>query len=1019
MNTRCHLPKKVPPALSASVMNRSAALGHDASCVSSSLQPKQPNMHPKPMHQNIRTLLVGATLLIATQFVGGQAVTNWVAFNDHVPGPGTAPNANAYNLRGTPGTPPEPVAGFFTNFLDGAVTPAFIISEATGAPDYFGTMAYPNAGTPAYNLFNGIVDVGNVNSGIGLRSSAGTTTTLTFSNLNPSQRYILRGTSARGGNYPRRWTLVSLMGADSFVDAHTTGVFTRNNFPTGTMTNGQAAYDSGENRADGALVGWDNINPGSDGVFKIKCEQYIDSPLPNGDTPDLAAYGYALNSIYLAELGSPTPPVITVNPPANVTLVQNRPLTLSGNAQGAPLPTLQWYKDDMAVAGATSRTFSVPLAQPSDSGDYYLVAGNSLNQATSTVARVTVYPDTNGPVLLSVRTDDTFQTVTLNWDEIMDPSPTVELGNFQIQDSLGNPIGVTSLDYQGSNIVLHVPVLQPDATYSIEIDFQQDLAINATVPVGNPQGDQNGIVTNFHTWAFTPGFTRFQAYLGLSASASISEFVGLPVYPNSPTLGFYTNVLYWPQTAPNVERYAMRFTGVFVAPESGTHRFDPAHDDDMRLRVYPGENPSGTPTELAAPCCTGLTGGPTLDIDLTAGQRYYYELIVRENGGGDYAGLAVTLPSGTVSSPIDSQFLAIAANPTGASVTITQQPADQTFVANPGVSLFANDFNADNGGFTVTTPQAYDGPWMYNSGTGSWQQNGQETEDNHPNTSLLDSPPLTITASGEVILSFEHRYSFEQDTTSWDGGQVRVSVNGGPFIAVPSTSFTSNSYNGAVGASTSLLAGQPAFVGNSPGFVFITSVATLGRFNAGDTLRVEFMAAGDGNTTGSQTPDWEINAVQLIQGSLQTVTFSVRASEVNESGTNPPQAYQWLRYNGMSFVPIFRATTADYTFAPQPSDDGAQFRAIVFIPGASATSAIATLNGAATGPRLAIRRGANNTVAITWPASFATYILESAPTVPSATWTTVAHMVVGGENIATISLPATGNAFYRLKAPIP
>jgi hypothetical protein len=717
----------------------------------------------------------------------------------------------------------------------------------------------------------------------------------------------------------------------------------------------------------------------------------------------------------------PTPLVIT-NQPASRTVPENRNISLTVGVTGTA-PQFQWYKGTnapVALLDATNQAYSITNTAVSDTGDYFVIVSSPLNVVTSRVARLTVVTDANGPVLMSIRTDDTFQTVTLIWDEIMDPNPTIELGNFQIQDSTSNPIAITSLDYQGSNMVLHVAApLQLDAAYSIEIDFQQDIAGNATLPVGNPQGDQNGIVTNFHTWVIAPGFTRFQAYLSLPANDSISEFVGLPVYPNSPTFGFHTNVLYWPQTAPNVERYAMRFTGLFVAPENGLHKFNVAHDDAMRLRVYPSETPSGTPTELAEPCCNDLAGGLTLDVDLVAGQRYYYELIVRENGGGDYAGMAVTLPSGTVSSPIDSQFLAIAANPTGASVTITQQPADQTFVANPGVSLFANDFNADNGGFTVTTPQAYDGPWMYNLGTGSWQQNGQETESNHPNTSLLDSPPLTITASGEVILSFQHRYSFEQDSTSWDGGQVRVSVNGGPFVAVPPTSFTSNSYNGTVGASTSLLAGQPAFVGNSPGFVFITSVATLGRFNAGDTLRVEFMAASDGNTKGLQTPNWEINAVQLVQGSVQTVTFSVRASGMNESGTNPPQAYQWLRYNGMSFVPIFRATAADYTFAPQPSDDGAQFRAIVLVPGASATSAIATLNGTATGPRLAIRRGANNTIVIAWPASFASHILESAPTVPSATWTIVAHTVAGGENIATISLPATGNAFYRLKAPIP
>ncbi len=658
-------------------------------------------MKTKTMHHITRTLLLAAALSITTRLAAAEAVTNWAAFNDYVPSATTHPNANVYNLRGVAGTPPEPVAGFLKDFVTGAPTPAYIIAEATGAPDFFGAISYPNAGTPAYNLFNGIVDLGNNNSAIGIRSSANTTVTLTFSNLNPSQRYIFRGTAVRGNSYVRRWTLASLRGAASFTDAHTMGVYTMANFPTGTMTNGQAAYNSGENRAEGALVGWDNIDPGPDGVFTIKCEQYVDTPLPNGQTPDLGAYGYAFAGIYLAEVGAPTPAMITANPPANVTIEQDRALNLTANAQGAPAPTFQWYKGNVEVPGATARTYYVTNAQPSDSGDYYVVAVNSLNRATSTVSHVTVFLDTNGPVLLSAKADDSFQRITLRWNEPVSPGPASESGSYTIQDPSGNAVDVLSIDYFGTNVVLRVAPLLRNTNYQIEIDYQSDNRGNLTKAVGTPVNDDNGIVTNIRSWAITPGLTRFDAYLNLPAGETIGQFVASPAYSNSPSFSFYTNILNWPQSVPNLDQYVMRFTGLYVATESGTHIFDPAHDDDARLRIYASDDPLGTFTELLETGTSGFgtaaSATTTLSVDLVAGSTYYYEFIVREFGGGDIAGLEVRTPT-TTNSPITSEHLAAAADPTLApNFGISVQPQGQTIAENHSATLSVTVTNAGGG----------------------------------------------------------------------------------------------------------------------------------------------------------------------------------------------------------------------------------------------------------------------------------------------------------------------------------
>jgi len=387
------------------------------------------------------------------------------------------------------------------------------------------------------------------------------------------------------------------------------------------------------------------------------------------DTPDTVVD--TTNSISGAFIGYPLAPRDLGGP---LTLVQDlHDLTVQENhfATFAPqvsnpsgLPVFyKWFRDGVEIPGAIGPSYSLQ-AMSADSGATFQVQVAKIGVVTnSQTVTLTVVPDNAGPVLLSAKTDDTFQRIVLTWDEPVLLDSAAELGNYIILDPMGNQVFASSVDYNGSNVVLHVSSLQPNTTYSLEIDFQSDELSNFTLPVGSPVVDPNGIVVNLRTFVITPGLTRFQAYLGLPATGTIDEFVASPAYPDGANFGFYTNVLYWPQSAPNLDQYAMRFTGYFVASESGTHHFDPAHDDDARLRVYAGEDQGGPFTELAEVGTSAFGDGLTVDVDLLAGNKYYYELIVRELAGGDYAGLAVMMPSGAVSSPIAGQYLAAATDP--------------------------------------------------------------------------------------------------------------------------------------------------------------------------------------------------------------------------------------------------------------------------------------------------------------------------------------------------------------------
>lgn len=323
--------------------------------------------------------LAVATGLAMTSMASAQ-VTNWVAYNDHRPS--TTPTANGWkitapNVTGFDmGAPLDLTASPLIDFRTGNSLGATVAFTRTGGPDDFGAIGRPvRTNTPMAKIFYGICDM--VNDGlVGVRAmppnTAESFVTMTFGGLDPAKRYIFRGSVARNGGYGNRWSVANIA-ADGWTDAHINGdggpgVLTVNNFPASALSPGHAAWNSGANN-EGAVVGWNDIAPLSDGTFTITSKQYtgaIPGGLANGP------YGYAFTAMALTEVEI-VAPAITVNPATTTTVEQNRLLSLSVAATGAPL-NYQWYTEAAGeISGATFPTYSVAQAQVSDSGRYYAV----------------------------------------------------------------------------------------------------------------------------------------------------------------------------------------------------------------------------------------------------------------------------------------------------------------------------------------------------------------------------------------------------------------------------------------------------------------------------------------------------------------------------------------------------------------------------------------------------------------------------------------------------------------------
>lgn len=174
---------------------------------------------------------------------------------------------------------------------------------------------------------------------------------------------------------------------------------------------------------DGALnYGWFLTNTVDDGW------QFASS---EAATPDLRP---SLTVTF--EEGPLVPARIPVPPPTNrIVVLQNQPFEIPCGVAG-PLLELQWFKDAVALPGATNAVLRRAAATPEDAGTYQLHVSNPYPSATnSPPVDVQVIADTLAPSLTSaVAGGVTNLTVlTLTFSEPLAPASAVQATNYSLQ----------------------------------------------------------------------------------------------------------------------------------------------------------------------------------------------------------------------------------------------------------------------------------------------------------------------------------------------------------------------------------------------------------------------------------------------------------------------------------------------------------------------------------------------------------------------------------------------------------
>ncbi len=149
---------------------------------------------------------------------------------------------------------------------------------------------------------------------------------------------------------------------------------------------------------------------------------------------------------------------------------------------------------------------------------------------------------------------------------------------------------------------------------------------------------------------------------------------------------------------------------------------------------------------------------------------------------------------------------------------------------------------------------------------------------------VLESPAITLSAEGDPAqLAFDHWLATETD---WDGANVKISVDGGPFTLIADSAFVFNGYNDTLNSSaqdnTNPLASEPAWTGTNGGSFdgsWGRSIVSLaGLASAGQTIRLRFELGVDGC---SGNTGWYIDDVMVYECTEPPLEFACPAAPMD------------------------------------------------------------------------------------------------------------------------------------------
>ena len=398
--------------------------------------------------------------------------------------------------------------------------------------------------------------------------------------------------------------------------------------------------------------------------------------------------------------------------PNDITVYENQTPVLYCQGQSVDMAgvTYQWQVGDgsggfINVPGATSSilTYSYIPAGTSRqfrcivSGTCKLPDGVTLSQTvTSRVATVTSIADTFPPQLLDVKVNNSLKCISLLYNERVNPITATNPANYVISGGFRNvQVIAAKIDSTGTNVLLWTTDQEENTEYVITVTQMAD-----TAAVPNYAYNQAKI---FRSWIYLPGYVMREFYYVTNNSVNLTDFFTSPKWPYYADDFSFTNAAHIGPTNISQalrDNYGARISGYFIPRVTGNHVFYLMHDDGGAFYMSTDDNPynlrqlifqNGSVQNVFADGANSVTN------TLIAGQRYYFEAVMKELSGGDYVIVAVREPGDTTPAAnlpiIGSSYLATYYPPaTFSNIQISLQPTppEANVAENTPVQITAN-----------------------------------------------------------------------------------------------------------------------------------------------------------------------------------------------------------------------------------------------------------------------------------------------------------------------------------------
>lgn len=454
---------------------------------------------------------------------------------------------------------------------------------------------------------------------------------------------------------------------------------------------------------------------------------------------------------YLASFDKSSGAVTITTPPTSITVDEGKSATFSVVANGTPPYTYQWISNNVAVAGVTGNSLTIPRAYRSANGAQFkvTVTGAQGAPATSAAATLTINNDTVAPTLASAAGSANFDSITLTFSEPLDPATAETAANYKVDNGvsvsaakLGAPAGTAG----DNRVVLTTSKQGQGALLTITVNNVKDVPGNAIAANSK---------ISFKTAIFTKGWASYQRWDGDTTALNTFTDAVIAGTQAPPSVDTAVNQLGGPWGV--ADNYNSRVFGWFTPPSDGNYVFYLSSDDNSYLFLSTDETPankkviayeSGWSNQYqwqtvgggssvsdkrsdqfsnTSAYDTWPTGGT---ITLSASKKYYIEISHHEGGGGD--GSDATFVKEGDADPAQSaagMFLkgdniGTYLDPNGANVDIATQPADATQQENrtatftvvaTGTSAYGNNVSyqwqqSTPGGNTFTDIPGATGP---------------------------------------------------------------------------------------------------------------------------------------------------------------------------------------------------------------------------------------------------------------------------------------------------------------------